>query len=134
MTALPPRLFALSGMALEAAVRRGDADEAAAHERFIVAHGRPEETAWLLDAYSNLRVPHELRLVGEKDFRARALVRWPGCDLREVRVDCRRYRERHLSAVNWNAQRGRIGTGWRVLPGDPPARSPSPFSELEETA
>ena len=134
MTALPPRLFAPSGMDLESAIRGGNADEAAEHERFIAAHGRPEEVAWLCDLYASLRVPHDLRAVGEKDFRARALVRWPGCDVREVRVDCRRYRERHLSAVRWNSEHRLIPPGWRVLPGDPPPSSPSPFPESEEAA
>jgi hypothetical protein len=120
VSALPPRLFAPAGMDLESVAHRGLSENAAEHEKFIAGqHGRPEEVAWLLDLYAGLRVPHDLRLVGERDFRARAVARWPGCDLAEVRADARLYRERHLAAVAANAAAGRIRPGWLTLPGDP---------------
>jgi hypothetical protein len=121
----PPRLFAPAAMDLESAVRRGDAQQAAEHEAFVAGpHGRPEELGWLLDLYGQLRVPHDLRAVGERDLRARSLARWPECDLAEVRVDARLYREQHVAACRWNAEHNRIRPGWIVLPGDPPPRSP----------
>jgi hypothetical protein len=123
VSALPPNLFAPSGEDLEAAVHRGRADEAAEHEKFIIERGRPEEVAWLLDVYEQLRVSPNLRLVGERDFRARALARWPDCEPDEVRVFCRLHREQHLAHVRANAESGRIGPGWGVFPSDPPPRS-----------